>query len=137
MTALPWPDMASTTPPLTSSEGHGQTRTFLAAARTQLDSDHFGLEKVKRRIVEYLAVVKLKEAAADAAVAGKAEGEETNKTASPPNTITRRGKGVKGPILLYLSRYMCCLHVCSHSNADLLDRLERVRLRSAHPSPEC
>ena len=32
----------------------------LTKAREQLDSDHYGLEKVKRRILEYLAVRKLK-----------------------------------------------------------------------------
>ena len=36
-------------------------RSFLAAARTQLDADHFGLEKIKKRLIEYLAVVRLKE----------------------------------------------------------------------------
>jgi ATP-dependent Lon protease len=36
-------------------------RSFLVAARTQLDSDHFGLEKIKKRLIEYLAVVRLKE----------------------------------------------------------------------------
>lgn len=32
----------------------------LKSAREQLDKDHFGLEKVKKRILEYLAVLKLK-----------------------------------------------------------------------------
>ena len=32
----------------------------IAAARTVLDRDHYGLEKVKKRIIEYLAVRKLK-----------------------------------------------------------------------------
>ena len=32
----------------------------LVRAQKVLDSDHFGLEKVKERIVEYLAVLKLK-----------------------------------------------------------------------------
>jgi ATP-dependent Lon protease len=36
-------------------------RSFLAAARTQLDTDHFSLEKINERLVEYLAVVRLKE----------------------------------------------------------------------------
>ena len=36
-------------------------RSFLQAARVQLDSDHFGLEKIKKRLIEYLAVVRLKE----------------------------------------------------------------------------
>ena len=31
----------------------------IAVARRVLDEDHFGLEKIKRRIVEYLAVRKL------------------------------------------------------------------------------
>ena len=38
-----------------------RTRPFLAAARAQLDADHFGLEKIKKRLIEYLAVVRLKE----------------------------------------------------------------------------
>jgi ATP-dependent Lon protease len=36
-------------------------KSFLQAARVQLDSDHFGLEKIKKRLIEYLAVVRLKE----------------------------------------------------------------------------
>ena len=35
----------------------------IAAARRILDEDHFGLEKIKRRIIEYLAVRKLAPAA--------------------------------------------------------------------------
>ena len=34
----------------------------LARARKQLDDDHFGLEKIKKRLLEYLAVLKLKQA---------------------------------------------------------------------------
>ena len=33
---------------------------FLANAKSQLDADHFGLDKVKRRLTEYLAVVRLR-----------------------------------------------------------------------------
>ena len=36
-------------------------RAFLANARAQLDADHFGLEKIKKRLIEYLAVVRLKQ----------------------------------------------------------------------------
>ena len=36
-------------------------RFFLAAARTQLDADSLGLEKIKKRSTEYLAVVRVKE----------------------------------------------------------------------------
>jgi ATP-dependent Lon protease len=34
----------------------------LARAKTQLDNDHYGLEKIKKRLIEYLAVLKLKQA---------------------------------------------------------------------------
>lgn len=35
----------------------------LERARKQLDDDHYGLEKIKKRLLEYLAVLKLKQAA--------------------------------------------------------------------------
>ncbi|KIJ27279.1 hypothetical protein M422DRAFT_271595 [Sphaerobolus stellatus SS14] len=35
-------------------------KAFLRKAREQLDADHFGLEKVKKRLIEYLAIVRLK-----------------------------------------------------------------------------
>jgi ATP-dependent Lon protease len=44
-------------------------RSFLAAARTQLDADHFGLEKIKKRLIEYFAVVRLKELNAEREIA--------------------------------------------------------------------
>jgi ATP-dependent Lon protease len=34
--------------------------TVLARARKQLDDDHYGLDKIKKRLLEYLAVLKLK-----------------------------------------------------------------------------
>ncbi len=33
----------------------------LSRARKQLDDDHYGLEKVKKRLLEYLAVLRLKQ----------------------------------------------------------------------------
>jgi ATP-dependent Lon protease len=55
----------------TGSELHPQLkdRSFLAAARIQLDADHFGLEKIKKRLIEYLAVVRLKELNAEREIA--------------------------------------------------------------------
>lgn len=35
--------------------------TTLARARKQLDDDHYGLEKIKKRLLEYLAVLRLKQ----------------------------------------------------------------------------
>ncbi|KAK9472980.1 Lon protease C-terminal proteolytic domain-containing protein [Dipodascopsis tothii] len=45
-------------------------------ARRQLDEDHYGLEKVKRRLLEYLAVVRLKSLAATRARAAGAPAVE-------------------------------------------------------------
>ncbi|MCO6495328.1 MAG: endopeptidase La, partial [Bacteroidetes bacterium] len=41
-------------------EEYSEDKFNLKSAREQLDKDHFGLEKVKKRILEYLAVLKLK-----------------------------------------------------------------------------
>lgn len=53
----------------------------MTAARTQLDADHFGLEKIKKRLIEFLAVVRLKELnaekeAAEAAAIAQSEAVE-------------------------------------------------------------
>lgn len=48
--AMPWNE--STPMPLTND--------FIAAARTKLDEDHYGLDKVKKRLLEWLAVLRLK-----------------------------------------------------------------------------
>ena len=53
LTEVPW----SQTTSLTSIEML-KDRAFLRNARAQLDNDHFGLEKVKRRLIEYLAVLR-------------------------------------------------------------------------------
>jgi ATP-dependent Lon protease len=48
----------------------------LKMARKQLDDDHYGLEKVKKRLLEYLAVLRLKQAInadIEAEIAGRAE----------------------------------------------------------------
>jgi len=49
---IPWTKM---------TEDHLDAAT-LAKARKQLDDDHYGLEKIKKRLLEYLAVLKLKQA---------------------------------------------------------------------------
>lgn len=41
-------------------EEYSEDKLDLAYAREVLDEDHYGLEKVKKRIIEYLAVLKLK-----------------------------------------------------------------------------
>ncbi|KIJ60939.1 hypothetical protein HYDPIDRAFT_177239 [Hydnomerulius pinastri MD-312] len=67
LTSIPWPSASS-------SQATGQDAIkdpgFLAKARAQLDSDHYGLDQIKRRLIEYLAVVRLR-AMADAASAAQ------------------------------------------------------------------
>jgi ATP-dependent Lon protease len=90
----------------------------LADARAQLDADHFGLDKVKKRLVEYLAVVRLREGSISAVTEGeesrvkggheKKEGTEMvvydkqqrqqAEQIQPPRTR----KPIKGPILLFV-----------------------------------
>ncbi|KNZ81783.1 Lon protease like protein 2, peroxisomal [Termitomyces sp. J132] len=113
---------------LLASRYHGQTpylsseaqspqpikdKSFLTAARAQLDADHFGLEKIKKRLIEYLAVVRLKELNAE----HDSREEEAHKMVvpydknkqqpskpSPTSVPVKSGrlgkKGVKGSILL-------------------------------------
>ena len=47
-------------PWLKTTDDHLGTET-LQRARKQLDDDHYGLEKIKKRLLEYLAVLKLKQ----------------------------------------------------------------------------
>ncbi|EED81105.1 predicted protein [Postia placenta Mad-698-R] len=64
LTAVPWPASAvsaAMSNPLVALHD----REFLVKARRQLDSDHYGLEKIKKRLIEYLAVVRLKELQAE------------------------------------------------------------------------
>ena len=75
-----------------------RTRPFLAAARAQLDADHFGLEKIKKRLIEYLAVVRLKELnaereAQEIALKEASQGSQSAKTA--PETTSQETKDGK------------------------------------------
>ncbi|KAI8972556.1 ATP-dependent protease La [Trametes punicea] len=63
LTSIPWPS-SSAYVNSTSSEKLRE-RAFLETARRQLDEDHYGLEKIKKRLIEYLAVVRLKQLQAE------------------------------------------------------------------------
>ena len=122
LTSVPWPNSS-----LTSNEVSVQpqllvkNKSFLQAARVQLDSDHFGLEKIKKRLIEYLAVVRLKELNGEREALAERNTAEDNKKGSDeqqgkelimhdkdqtprvaPSSKPLRAskKGVKGPILL-------------------------------------
>ncbi len=85
----------------------------LANARVQLDADHFGLEKVKKRLVEYLAVVRLKggnmssegsngkdeKDGKEVAVSDEKCQQEAQQIHPTPGI---KRKPIKGPILLFV-----------------------------------
>ncbi|KZT64831.1 ATP-dependent protease La [Daedalea quercina L-15889] len=131
LTAVPWPASARTTQTSTSFEAL-RDRNFLSKARAQLDADHYGLEKIKKRLIEYLAVVRLKELQAEkeshlaslevekheAQAEKQAKQDAEAKTSvdteakddskalvrvpAPVPKLLTRGKSVKGPILLFV-----------------------------------
>ncbi|PPQ80330.1 hypothetical protein CVT25_003613 [Psilocybe cyanescens] len=139
LTSVPWPNSSGNTSSndpnaSTSSELQVQPqlkdKSFLNAARTQLDADHFGLEKIKKRLIEYLAVVRLKELNAEKEAAdeqkivqaailqeeakAKAEtskdvvvfdkdlAQKQEKSAVVAPKFRGSKKSVKGPILLFV-----------------------------------
>ncbi|KAF7356874.1 Lon protease-like protein [Mycena venus] len=143
LTAIPWPN-STLEPPRTL-----QDRSFLTAARAQLDSDHFGLEKIKKRLIEYLAVVRLKEMNAErerlalAATAASQEAErqkalviakdsvaDGDKAKAPPAPKSRPvRKSVKGPILLFVGPPGTGKTSLGQSVAKALDRpFQRISL---------
>lgn len=122
LTSVPWPNSSPTSNEVSALHVQPQLkdRSFLQAARVQLDSDHFGLEKIKKRLIEYLAVVRLKELNGEReALAERRAAEEDKKESAeqqgkelimhdkdqtprvaPPKPLRASKKGVKGPILL-------------------------------------
>ncbi|KAJ8074775.1 hypothetical protein PM082_019100 [Marasmius tenuissimus] len=128
-TALPWSSLAASATPDGQLNPTSSTKGFLSAARAQLDTDHYGLDKIKKRLIEYLAVVRLNELAHQAEEARERDQElpqsmpkleaagEAGKQSpdnmqlvlrkpggpAPPQLAQqrRRRKPVKGPILLF------------------------------------
>lgn len=78
----------------------------LARARKQLDDDHYGLDKIKKRLLEYLAVLKLKEHAnrsLDDQIRALADGPADDHADAPADEKRLREKKRmvdKSPILL-------------------------------------
>jgi ATP-dependent Lon protease len=71
----------------------------LGRARKQLDEDHYGLEKVKKRLLEYLAVLKLKQSINDDVNTQVAKAEEEKATEKVEILKSKRMID-KSPILL-------------------------------------
>src|SRR6476661_6137521 len=85
LTSLPWN---------TSTEGE----IDIQKARRVLDEDHYDLEKIKDRIVEYLAVRKLKKQIAEQAAAEAGDGADAAKTGADEGPDTRNHE----PILCFV-----------------------------------
>ncbi|KAH8987320.1 Lon protease C-terminal proteolytic domain-containing protein [Lactarius akahatsu] len=91
LTSLPW------TPPATASET--LTRSdFLTNSKSQLDADHYGLEKVNCRLMEFLAVVRLRALIAQEAETEQAKAQEVTlkKVTDDPTAGTNEADGQKG-----------------------------------------
>lgn len=71
----------------------------LSRARKQLDDDHYGLEKVKKRLLEYLAVLKLKQSINAGVNADIAKAEE-EKSIEKLEILKSKRMVDKSPILL-------------------------------------
>lgn len=71
----------------------------LSRARKQLDDDHYGLEKVKKRLLEYLAVLKLKQSINDDVNTQVAKAEE-DKATEKLEILKSKRMIDKSPILL-------------------------------------
>ncbi|PSR70447.1 hypothetical protein PHLCEN_2v13698 [Hermanssonia centrifuga] len=113
LTAIPWTG-SSTTTPSTAVETL-RDRAFLRNAKQQLDSDHFGLEKVKKRLTEYLSVVRLKALQMEQEAKEEQRSQQLQLTVIPkksakageahtlvPSLRQPSRKTVKGPILLFV-----------------------------------
>ena len=82
LTEIPW---NSTTPDRLGSD-------TLAIARKHLDDDHYGLEKVKKRLLEYLAVLRLKKS-----VSEKLDAQRLPATAESISSTTPASGAEKAP----------------------------------------
>jgi ATP-dependent Lon protease len=71
----------------------------LTRARKQLDDDHYGLDKVKKRLLEYLAVLKLKQSINEDVNAQVAKAEE-EKAVEKVEILKSKRMVDKSPILL-------------------------------------
>lgn len=99
LTALPWP---STSDDPSANPETIKSPSFLANARQQLDADHFGLDKIKRRLIEYLAIVRLKQMNAEKELQASEKSLVKSGSGEVPIAPRSNRKGVKGPILLFV-----------------------------------
>ncbi|KZO97630.1 ATP-dependent protease La [Calocera viscosa TUFC12733] len=95
LTSLPWPTE--------DGKAHAAQQSalldpdFVANARATLERDHYGLDKIKRRLMEYLVVLRLRALSAAPAAVVDSTAEKESK---PELAQGLKGKTIKAPILL-------------------------------------
>lgn len=122
MVALPWGRSGATAE---------LDRAFLDRARKQLDDDHYGLDKVKKRLLEYLAVLRLK------AELDRAERAQEMATRGDDkvlrDTLSGKDADVKSPLAIEPVRDEQDSDASAYSNA--LDKPRAVAPVEKKPSP--
>ena len=91
LTSIPWPSSSNASGNIVNTKNNDsiigignvntnndqfKDRSFLTLAREQLDKDHYGLDKIKQRLIEYLAVIRLRQLSEEAKAIGEASSDE-------------------------------------------------------------
>ncbi|BGP03302.1 Lon protease-like protein [Rhodotorula toruloides] len=87
--SLPWTSADST--PISLS------KDFVAQARKKLDEDHYGLDKIKKRLLEWLAVLRLQQQQWDATLAASASAQSAAPAAITDAAVTETAVVVRDP----------------------------------------
>ncbi|KAJ8291979.1 Lon protease 2, peroxisomal [Rhodotorula toruloides] len=87
--SLPWTSADST--PISLS------KDFVAQARKKLDEDHYGLDKIKKRLLEWLAVLRLQQQQWDALLASSASAQSATPAAITDAAVTETAVVVRDP----------------------------------------
>ncbi|GEM11454.1 serine-type endopeptidase [Rhodotorula toruloides] len=87
--SLPWTSADST--PISLS------KDFVAQARKKLDEDHYGLDKIKKRLLEWLAVLRLQQQQWDATLASSAAAQSPAPAAITDAAVTETAVVVRDP----------------------------------------
>ena len=161
LTSLPWPN---TVKDQNRSIEVLKNPSFLSQAREQLEADHFGLELIKKRLIEHMAVIRLKalNASADQEKEGHrqqqvVESSDTGRSLAIPNGLPQAVENsvdieaaqhpptakkpmivkMKGPILLLVGPPGCGKTSIAASLAKTLDRpFQRISLGGVRDEAE-
>ncbi|KAF8305834.1 ATP-dependent protease La [Clavulina sp. PMI_390] len=121
LTSVPWPGTSNASEESTTAL---LDKAFLSKARAQLDADHYGLDQIKRRLIEYLAVMRLRSIQV-------AQEPTSTKDAAP------RAPALKGPILLLVGPPGCGKTSIAQSIAKALHRpFQRISLGGVRDEAE-